>query len=230
MSVQLTSNPSLSDKIRQQYSTFSGTDVVLMLGDVEVGTATAYVVNVRRSKVPQFTFGDPDPKAITRGKRQIDGQITGIMMHQDNFIAAMNQIVSAYTDKSSWIYHAGQAFIQQRLSLYASMMNADQSSNQAGGSNPGATGGNYFISNITDPNNVNQVLTQLIEFAPINLDELLPIDAVLVGVNENGQAGISTILAMEFTDHANAFSSDTTAAIEQASFVARDYIAWQPLQ
>jgi hypothetical protein len=189
--------------VRQTYSTFSGADIVLMMGGTEIGGATAYVVNVSRDKVPQYVFGDPDPKAFTRGARHVSGQLTGLMLHEDSFIDALKACLQS---PDSYIYKVGTEFIKHRMAI------------------GGITG------NVTEMKIDDGFLTALLKFKPLYLDELPPIDLLVVGVNEFGAAAKSEVIGAEFTSHSEAFNSQTTAGIEQASFIARAYVPWQPIK
>lgn len=189
--------------IRKQYSTFSGADIIVMMGGVEIGGATSYVVNVAREKVPQYVFGDPDPKAFTRGPRHVSGQLTGLMLHEDSFIDAMKACLQS---PDSYIYKVGMEFIRQRMDI-------------------GGITGNVTKMEIDDG-----FITELLKFKPLYLNELPPVDLLVVGVNEFGAAGKTEVIGAEFTSHTEAFNSETSAGIEQANFVARAYVPWQPIK
>ncbi len=189
--------------IRQQYSTFSGADILIMMGGVEVGAATSYVVDVSREKEPQYVFGDPEPKAFTRGPRHVSGQLTGLMLHEDSFIDAMKECLKS---PDSYIYKVGMEFISHRMAI------------------GGITG------NVTEMKLDDGFITELLTFKPLYLDELPPVDLLIIGVNEFGAAGKTEVIGAEFTSHTEAFNSETTAGIEQATFVARAYVPWQPIQ
>ncbi len=189
--------------IRQTYSTFAGSDIIVMMGGVELGSATSYVANVSREKVPQYVFGDPDPKAFTRGPRHVSGQLTGLMLHADSFIDAMKECLKS---PDSYIYKVGAEFISQRMAI-------------------GGITGNVTKMQIDDG-----FITELLKFKPLYLNELPPVDLLVVGVNEFGAAGKTEIIGAEFTSHTEAFNSETSAGIEQVNFVARAQVPWQPIK
>lgn len=189
--------------IRQTYSTFSGSDIVIMMGGIEIGNATSYVVNVTREKVPQYVFGDPDPKAFTRGPRHVAGQMTGLMLHGDSFVDALKECIKS---SDSYIYKVGMGFIQHRMDI------------------GGITG------NVTKMELDDGFITGLLKFKPLYLNELPPVDLLVVGVNEFGAAGKTEVIGAEFTSQTEAFNSETSAGIEQVDFVARAYVPWKPIK
>jgi len=189
-------------QVREKYSTFSGADVIVLMGGVEIGNATSYVVRESREKVPQYVFGDPDPKAFTRGPRHISGQMTGLMMHMDNFVAAMNELIK---NPDADIYKIGDEFIEERMAI-------------------GGITGNVKRKTID-----KGFIADLLQFKPLYLNELPPVDLLVVGVNEFGAAGKTEVIGAEFITNTEAFNSETSSGIEQVDFVARAYVPWQPI-
>ena len=204
-------------------STISGSDVYLVVGGEILGTAMSMTVNVSRMKKPVFAFGTVDPLAFGRGVRLITGQFDAVNLKE----SVVNKLLGST-----------QTGIQESMYFYKI--------------NPAST-----VNNQTDQNGITESVTEnsLYSFPmglnkyegseiyqvgtenyyrytlkPIHLDEILPVDLVVVGGNEWGKLSIMKLLQLEFTDVSWGLTIDDVAAAERISFVARSLQPWKELE
>jgi len=204
-------------------STISGSDVYLIVGGEILGTAISMTINVSRIKKPVFAFGTVDPLAFGRGVRLITGQFDAVNLKE----SVVNKLLGST-----------KTGMQESMYFYKI--------------NPAST-----VNNQTDQNGITESVTEnsLYSFPmglnkyegseiyqvgtenyyrytlkPIHLDEILPVDLVVVGGNEWGKLSIMKLLQLEFTDVSWGLTIDDVAAAERISFVARSLQPWKELE
>lgn len=62
-------------KYTENYTTFSGADIVASFGGVALGSLMGITWSVTREKAPVYTMGSPSPRSFSRGKRGIAGSL-----------------------------------------------------------------------------------------------------------------------------------------------------------
>lgn len=206
-------------------STISGSDVYLVVGGEILGTAMSMTVNVSRMKKPVFAFGTVDPLAFGRGVRLITGQFDAVNLKE----SVVNKLLGS-----------GQPGIQESMHFYkidpASTVN-NQTDNLG---IPGTLDETQTDIVYTFPMGLNkyeasapvQVGTEnyyRYMLKPIHLDEILPVDLVIIGGNEWGKLSIMKLLQLEFTDVSWGLTIDDVAAAERISFVARSLQPWKEI-
>lgn len=67
------------------YTSYSGADIKATFGGVVVGELNSITYSVTREKAPVFTFGDPNPRSFSRGKRGVAGSLTFTVLDRDAF-------------------------------------------------------------------------------------------------------------------------------------------------
>lgn len=65
------------------YTSFSGADIKASFGDRVIGELSSITYSVTREKAPIFTFGDPNPRSFSRGKRGVAGSLTFTVFDRD---------------------------------------------------------------------------------------------------------------------------------------------------
>jgi len=88
-----------NQELRQTYSTFSPTDIVIFMAGIEIGSATGLRFTIARNKVPHYTFGHVNPKAISRGTRIVTGTFNEFVVNSDSVRNSMRDFF-----KNSEIY------------------------------------------------------------------------------------------------------------------------------
>jgi len=214
-------------------STISGSDVYLVVGGEILGTAMSMTINVSRMKKPVFAFGTVDPLAFGRGVRLITGQFDAVNLKE----SVVNKLLGS-----------AQTGIQE--SMYFHKINPASTVNNQTGSELGFDGDpvidyeNETIENASFvfPMGINKyeaigeaeiISTSLPYYKytlkPIHLDEILPVDLVVIGGNEWGKLSIMKLLQLEFTDVSWGLTIDDVAAAERISFVARSLQPWKEI-
>lgn len=174
-------------------STITGSDIYITLNGVLIGNGAGLVIDVSRDKRPVYTFGAVDPRAIGRGTRLITGML--------NIVNIKTSVVAQIMkDTDDYIYiHSesgeGDTFIRG-FNEYKKSENGDVID----------TGNGIFVPVI-----------------PVLLDELPPVDLVLVGVNEAGLKTKMVVRGVEFTTVQWGITMDDVASAERVSFLARTY-------
>ncbi len=204
-------------------STISGSDVYLVVGGEILGTAMSMTINVSRMKKPVFAFGTVDPLAFGRGVRLITGQFDAVNLKE----SVVNKLLGST-----------QAGITNSMKFYkidpASTVN--NQTDQAGITDAVTEKSLYSFPmglNKYEGSEIYQVGTEnyyRYTLKPIHLDEILPVDLVIVGGNEWGKLSIMKLLQLEFTDVSWGLTIDDVAAAERVSFVARSLVPWKELQ
>ena len=204
-------------------STISGSDVYLIVGGEILGTAISMTINVSRMKKPVFAFGTVDPLAFGRGVRLITGQFDAVNLKE----SVVNKLLGS-----------GQSGIQESMHFYkidpASTVN--NQTDQTGITDSVTENSLYSFPmglNKYEGSEIYQVGTEnyyRYTLKPIHLDEILPVDLVVVGGNEWGKLSIMKLLQLEFTDVSWGLTIDDVAAAERVSFVARSLQPWKELE
>ena len=76
-------SPFTETEYTRTYTSYSGADIKASFGDVVIGELNSITYSVTREKAPVFTFGDPNPRSFSRGKRGIAGSITFTVLDRD---------------------------------------------------------------------------------------------------------------------------------------------------
>jgi len=183
-------------------STITGSDIYVAVGDVVIGTGTGLVLDVTRDKRPAYTFGSVDPRAIGRGVRQITGMMNAVNIKTSvvfEIMSQTNETISMLVEKDE--VEEGST---EKLSRGFQDYKLD------GSWQPREYGGHWLSADVK----------------PILLDELPPVNLVLIGMNEAGLSTKMAVNGVEFTSVQWAITMDDVASAERVSFIARSY---QPL-
>ena len=200
--------------VREKYNTHGGADITLFIGGVEIGTASSIQVSTERDKRPVYTFGSPSALAIGRGVRQISGVL-------ENVSVKYSVIQTLMTDSTTGLAKDPQHWIAKKVIDNQWMQNGKKNAYDYYAKYTKDTKvGTIYDGPDNAPIHVDGV-------TPVHLDELLPIDIVVIGVNEFGSIAKMEILGAEFVSNAWAMSIQSVASVEQITFIARSFIPWQ---
>lgn len=185
-------------------STITGSDVYLIVGSKLIGTAMSFTLSTSRMKRPVFTFGSVDPLAYGRGVRLHVGTMDAVNLKQ----SVVRDILGEYSE--------GFYYFNPAKSI--------------GESDTTVTEGNLTYT--IDPTNVFTIGDNYKMYAaePVHLDELPPIDMMLIGGNEAGQLAIMKLHGAEFTNVDWGLTMDDVTAAERISFVCRSFEPWRALE
>lgn len=76
----------------QTLTSFSGADLVATFANVVVGELMQISWAVQRDKAPIFTFGSPDARSFSRGKRGLAGSMTFAVFDHDSLVSALQSV------------------------------------------------------------------------------------------------------------------------------------------
>lgn len=185
----------LTEKVRNIYSTFSPTDITILLAGQEIGMATSIQFSMFRQKIPAYTFGHVNPRAFSRGQRAMEG------------------VLGEATLSGLSIYFALKTFLDENY-IYR----------------PAYDRWRKMISRKKYGENEERWVEETYESYKramvkgiVYLDEVYPVDIVLVGVDEFGNVAKMEMFGCEFTtDNIGIDMNDAGAIKTNIAFVARD--------
>ena len=186
-------------------STITGSDVYLIVGNTLLGTAMSFTLSTSRMKRPVFTFGSVDPLAYGRGVRLHVGTMDAVNLKQ----SVVRDILKQY---SAGYYY----FNPTKVDAYTSGDTANE--------------GRLTYTINSDPIEIGDTGYSIYAATPVHLDELPPMDMMLIGGNEAGQLAIMKLHGAEFTNVDWGLTMDDVTAAERISFVCRSFEPWKSLE
>jgi len=185
-------------------STITGSDVYLIVGSELIGTAMSFTLSTSRMKRPVFTFGAVDPLAYGRGVRLHVGTMDAVNLKQ----SVVRDIIGQY-DSGYYYFNPSRA----------EMKKGDK-----------APEGRLFYDINSDPIQIGDTGYAIYHATPVHLDELPPMDMMLIGGNEAGQLAVMKLHGAEFTNVDWGLTMDDVTAAERISFVCRSFEPWRALE
>ena len=85
------SNLQNESEYTKTYTSYSGADIKASFGGRVIGELNSITYSVTREKAPVFTFGDPNPRSFSRGKRGVAGSITFTVFDRDALTQIKNE-------------------------------------------------------------------------------------------------------------------------------------------
>lgn len=192
---------STSYQLARTYSTYAGVDISAVFGTELIGEMQALSYAVQREKAPLYVLGRVDPIAFSRGKRGIAGTIISLMLDEH-----------ILRKRFSTNY-----FVANNDEIYPNITNKNDVSNGSLDTVGSTTfNGTDLTSNFT----VSR---------PWYVDQLPPIDAAIVAINEYGAGATMRIYSIEILNEGSGFSIDDMVIENQMTYVARTLSGWQRL-
>ena len=188
-------------------TSFSGSDIVCVLGGRAFAQVTGMTVSVQREKVPVYCMGDPNPKSYSRGKRGIAGALMFSVWDRSALLAAMKED----TRYRGFIGKATE-FRNARFST------GDTNENSSG-----------VTTNAVDGAGNNIVSNTYVYGEAFHADQLMPFNIIVVGVNEYGGGAVMSVRGAEIVNNNTSVSVDDIQTEESMTYVARHMIPWQPI-
>ena len=184
-------------------STITGSDVYLIVGSELIGTAMSFTLSTSRMKRPVFTFGSVDPLAYGRGVRLHVGTMDAVNLKQ----SVVRDILQEYSE--------GFYYFNPNKNEYAKGDTAIE--------------GRLMYSINSGPIKIGDTGYSIYKSTPVHLDELPPMDMMLIGGNEAGQLAVMKLHGAEFTNVDWGLTMDDVTAAERISFVCRSFEPWKSL-
>ena len=203
-------------------STISGSDVYLVVGGEILGTAMSMTVNVSRMKKPVFAFGTVDPLAFGRGVRLITGQFDAVNLKESVVNKLLGSTEKGITNSMRFYKINPAGSVNNQTDIDDDYYPVPSSGFPMGINK-------YEVLPNEEPTFTSEGAYLRYALKPIHLDEILPVDLVVIGGNEWGKLSIMKLLQLEFTDVSWGLTIDDVAAAERISFVARSLQPWKEI-
>lgn len=237
------------------YRSLSGSEIHAVFGNIKFADLQLLKYSVHRNKVPIFTMGSADARAIARGARSINGALIFSHLSTGGLVQAMREAGSkvflSHDELANYnadYMDTGKLSPQQRMALkasgslgYVGYVTEGDNSNLTQGTTlaalQGQAGGTGF-----DPFSVGRSFNNLSNYGRITpawlADQLPPFDITLVGVPETAgnelQAGSEyfkpqrlILRGVEFTSESSGTSIEDLTIEKQMSFIARAINDWK---
>lgn len=194
--------PSSLDLART-YTSFSGTDIVAVIGGEPIGEMQAISFAVQREKAPIYVMGRVDPLSFSRGKRGIAGTLISLLL--DAHLIYNHDSI------------AKSQFVADKNEVWPDL--------KAGNTDPDLDdlSGGKTLTSINDFTDLWQLKS------PFYVDQILPFDIAIVAANEYGKAAQMRIYGVEILNEGSGFSIDDIVIESQMTYVCRTILPWQKL-
>ena len=216
----------LESEIARSYNSFSGSDIMACIGNLQFAEIQAISYTVTREKAPIYTMGSPDPRAFSRNKRGIAGSLIWVNFDRhallNVFYQANGQFVANTEDIRPQFSLASTAMLNQTAIFNQSLTRTVNSGGIA--NSAGAT------INTLDSIPINAVSSLKSLASPWYSDQILPFDITLAANNEMGAASAMKIFGVEILNEGSGVSIDDAVTEMQATFVARLVEPWSAVQ
>ena len=198
-------------QLSRSYSSFSGSDIRVVIEGQTMGALQALSFAIQREKGPIYVMGRVDPLSFSRGKRGIAGTLVHLMLDRHfilkepfsdlKFIADNDEIIATPTDLNDATQLADLDAVNGTI-------------------NPVTGDVSFDASNIS---------SNYVYRGAWYVDQIPPIDAVVLAVNEYGNAATMRIYSIEILNEGSGFSVDDMMIENQMTYVCRTILPWQPL-
>jgi hypothetical protein len=223
-------------------TSFSGADLIVTIGPQTIGELQSISWAIQREKAPVYTFGSPDPRSFSRGKRGIAGSLSFATFNRDALLIAIRDIWHEIAPKAMFsakgnIMKQGSEDFTNAMDLAA--WNATSESSQQNGGGFGFSG-TTAVGNDTAPGSNDKYDPASGVWTPsaseINLphgfglirgenilyaDTIPPFDITMTFANEYGQAAFQKIYDVDILNEGSGVSVDTIVMERQMTYIAR---------
>ncbi len=190
-------------ELSRDFTSFSGTDIRVVISGETIGSIQALSYAVQREKGPVYVMGHVDPISFSRGKRGIAGTMITLMLDRHPLFKEPFSSMSVVLDNDE---------------IYAVNGNIESAASTADLEELGIV--NFSAGDISD----NYTVRSAFYF-----DQLPPMDYVVIAANEYGKAATMRVYGAEFLNEGSGFSVDDMVIENQCTYIARTLLPWQPL-
>lgn len=190
-------------ELSRQYTSFSGVDINVVIEGEVAGTLQAISYGIQREKGPIYVMGHADPRSFSRGKRGIAGTMVNLLF--DHHFLYEEPFIS-------------KQFIADKNELYPDPTNRNNAETAEDLNVIGEV--DFSSNNMTD---------NFVAHEAWYLDQLPPFDAVILAVNEYGNAASMRIYGIEALNEGGGFSVDDMSLESQMTYVALSIAPWKRL-
>lgn len=192
----------------------SPSDVIIANADTGkvIGHCTNFVVNVDRQKLPILQLGNKEPVGFGRGFRIISGMIDYVALKQDILFEILGTFELEGADSIKKIETVQTA---DDIKKYEEVINNVAGALGIKGYTPSALGDTQPLSGFSSS-------------IPYALDMLPPLNLLVIGVNDNGNASYLKIKGLEFSSSSFVITLNDVAMAQRAAWIAKSYEPWIP--
>lgn len=221
-------------------TSFSGADLTVTVGPKVIGELQQISWAIQREKAPVYTFGSPDARSFSRGKRGIAGQLSFATFNRDALLEALKEIWHQISPKAMFtaagnIAKQGSEDFKNALDL-AAWNKAGTSTVPTGsgfsGTDPVGFNTDRGSDNRWDPVNGVWIPSQNKVATPpgfgllrgdniLYADQVPPFDITMTFANEYGQAAFQKIYDVDILNEGSGVSVDTIVMERQMTYIAR---------
>lgn len=226
--------------IAKTYSTFTGTDITTVFGNMTVTTLQAISYSITRQKAPIYRMGLADPVSMGRSKRGIAGSIIMTMFDRHALADIMNASTFAAkkgsyeTTDANPYKHLTESkpfatMIGETLQTTAATNQRNYEGSYAGQEDlldNGLNVGNIAIGETGNYTNLGDAISQ--SATPMYADQLLPFDVTMIGANEYGQNAAMRMYGLEILNEGYGASVDDVSNEMQMTYLAKFISPWVP--
>ena len=197
----------------------SPSDVIIANADTGkvIGHCTNFVVNVDRQKLPILQLGNKEPVGFGRGFRIISGMIDYVALKQDILFEILGTFELKDADSIKKIETVQTAEdikkYEEVISSVAGVLKIKDY---------------YETKAETKALGKTQPLSGFSQSIPYALDMLPPLNLLVIGVNDNGNASYLKIKGLEFSSSSFVITLNDVAMAQRAAWIAKSYEPWIP--
>lgn len=208
----------LESAVAQSYNSFSGSDIMAVIGQFPFAELQAVSYSVTREKAPIYTMGSADIRAFSRNKRGVAGSLIWINFDRHALLNVIRRSLGRFVANKEDVLPQYQPTTGKEFLSQTAIFN----SNLVRTSGPNVSATIDALDNIP----VSGVSSNYSLAAPWYSDQILPFDIVLAGTNEYGAATAMKIYGVEILNEGSGVSIDDAVTEMQATFVARLVEPW----
>jgi hypothetical protein len=208
----------VSSQYSNAYNSFSGADMKVVFGSVELSNIQGLSYSITREKAPIYTMGSADPRSFSRGKRGIAGTIVFTVFDRHALLGALGGLAP----------DGGLLFQSDIDDIYPDFSTAATGSltGQPLGSSSGVTPSDTVDAQESPITSVggDQELARA-WFA----DQIPPFDVSIAAANEYGHLAVMRVFGLEVMNEGSGISVDDIQTEQQHTYLARTMIPWTPV-
>lgn len=207
-----------ASKYSKSYNSFSGVDMKVIVASKVIGELQGISYSITREKAPIYTMGDPNPRAISRGKRGIAGTLVLTMFDRH----ALLGVLGGLSPDGGLLFQADIDEIRPEFRVATSGNLTSVPLGSTSGVTPSDT-----VQNAESP--ITMVGGDQELASAWFADQIPPFDISLAAANEYGHLAVMRIFGAEILNEGCGMSIDDIMTEFQHTYIARSIVPWTPV-
>lgn len=192
----------------QQFSSFSGSDIICTIGNVVFGELQSIAYSVEREIAPIYTTGSPNLRAYSRGKRGITGTLVFQLFDKDSLMDALFRAMNEENINVNMVIANMLLSERERHSVEAWNKAMEE-----------VLQGQEYL----DP----EALFKAVGRHRIRyLDQIPPFNITITGRNELGLDTSLRLIGVQLMSEASGISVDDVTLEKACAFIAQEVVPW----